>query len=153
MKRLFFPILMVLIFKGLIAQVTGEKTNNPQNEFAVFFSNLSVNQDSRLNQMVENHIGKNLSTNGMPGFRVEIFARSGSKAREEAMKVKSDILSSFPDINVHVKFISPDFKVRAGDFRTKNEALKFKKQVEGRYRSFIVPDIIDLPKLEPLDQN
>ncbi len=151
MKRFLILVLSVFILKGVVAQVVADRTIPEQSDFAGFLNNLDINQDPRLQQMVESHINKNISVNGMPGFRVEVFFKSGASAREEATRVKSEILSAYPDINVYIKFNSPDFKVRAGDFRTKNEALKFMKQLEGRYKSFIVPDIIEFPKPEPTE--
>lgn len=149
MKRILFIWLLLCIVQGVAAQQYLEDPVTTLDEFSVLISRLNVNQDPRLNKLVENHIEKNGKNNGVPGYRVEIFFKSGATAREEALKVKSEFMTAFPDINVHVKFISPDFKVRVGDYRTKNEALKLLKQLEGKYKAFIVPDIIDFPKLDP----
>ena len=37
---------------------------------------------------------------------------------------KVKFLSKYPEHEVHIKYDAPNFKVRVGDFRTKNEALK-----------------------------
>ena len=87
---------------------------------------------------------------GMNGFRVEIFFSSKMDAREQARKVKAEFLSEFPEHTVHIKFVAPNFRVRAGDFRTKNEALKLYKSIQRDYpAAFIVPDVIDFPLLKP----
>jgi len=151
MKRLFFFVLICFLIEGINGQSVVDLANQENDGFPVFLSNLMISQDSRLPGMVVNHIEKNRQINGMPGFRVEIYSRSGANAREGAMKIKSEILGTYPEMNVYVRFISPDFKVRAGDFRTRNEALKFVKQIETRYKSFIVPDVIEFPKLEPTE--
>ncbi len=148
MKRFLIFVVALVLLKGVSAQVVNDRSIPEQTDFSGFLQNLDVSQDLRLQQMVEKHINKNISVNGMPGYRVEVFFKSGATARDEATRVKSEILSAFPDVNVYIKFISPDFKVRAGNFRTKNEALKFMKQLEGRYKSFIVPDVIEFPKNE-----
>jgi hypothetical protein len=45
-------------------------------------------------------------------------------------------------------FRTPDFKVRVGDFRTRNEALALKEQIKKSYpNAFLVKDIIQFPKL------
>ena len=149
MKRYLFLILLISVTKLLSAQEMNSIPVPATQEYSDLMNKLDVSQDTRLTKMVENHIGKNSRTGGMQGFVLEIFSRTGATAREEALRVKSEFLAAYPGIGVHVKFISPDFKVRVGDFRTKNEALKLMKQLEGKYKAFIVPDIIDFPKTEP----
>jgi hypothetical protein len=52
---------------------------------------------------------------------------------------------------VHVKYISPNFRVRVGDFRTKNEALKLYREIKSNYPvAFIVADEIDFPLMKPV---
>jgi hypothetical protein len=71
------------------------------------------------------------------------------KAKDKAFNQKVKFLSKYPEYDVHVKYKAPDFKVRVGDFRTKNEALKLQKKIQQDYPgAFIVPDIIDFPLLK-----
>ena len=66
---------------------------------------------------------------------------------EKNQKVK--FLSKYPDYAVHIKYDAPNFKVRIGDFRTKNEALKLLKDIDRSYpMAFIVPDKINFPLLK-----
>jgi hypothetical protein len=109
---------------------------------------LNINQDPRLGKMLKWHVENNRKRDGMEGFRVEIFFSSALNAKEQALKMKKEFLSKYPDFNVHIKFTAPNFRVRVGDFRTKNEALKLHKKIEADYPgAFIVPDIIDFPLL------
>lgn len=111
--------------------------------------NLNVNRDERLDKMVKWHIEKNKEMEGMNGYRVEIFFSSRMNAREQATKIKAEFLSEYPEHLVHVKFIAPNFRVRVGDFRTKNEAWRLYKTIQDDYPSaFIVPDVIDFPLLK-----
>lgn len=109
---------------------------------------LNINQDPRLEKMLKWHVENNRKRDGMEGFRVEIFFSSALNAKEQALKMKKEFLSKYPDSNVHIKFTAPNFRVRVGDFRIKNEALKLYKKIEADYPgAFIVPDIIDFPLL------
>lgn len=111
---------------------------------------LNVNCDDCLNKMLDWHIEKNKNKEGIDGFRVEIFFSSDINAKNQALKIKTDFLKEHPEYPVHVKFVTPNFRVRIGDFRTKNEALKLYKQIQDDYpTAFIVPDIIDFPLLKP----
>lgn len=119
-----------------------------QDSLPEVISKVNPDQDPRLTRMVQWQIENNRRKNGIDGWRVEIFNRSGSNALEEALEVKQDFLSVYPDIPVNVLFNAPDFKVRVGDFRTRNEALKLRKEITGKYpKSFEVRSKINFPTL------
>lgn len=112
-------------------------------------NDLDVNRDARLDKMVKWHIEKNEKMEGINGFRVEVFFSSTIDARERARNTKAAFLKDYPDYPVHIKFVAPNFRVRVGDFRTKNEAWKLYKTIQQDYPSaFIVPDVIEFPLLK-----
>ncbi|HPT32283.1 MAG TPA: SPOR domain-containing protein, partial [Prolixibacteraceae bacterium] len=112
------------------------------------FRSIETKQDPELMELVNLHIRKNQQGGTMPGFRVEIFFSSELNARQKAQNIKGEFLSAFPDYNVYISYISPDFKVRVGNFRTRNEALKAVNLFKGQFpKAFVVPDQIELPKL------
>ena len=148
--RIFFLFITSLFASQLVfAQVTDpgkiqEETNQP-----AILQNLHVNQDPRLDKMLNWHIEKNKRIDGIDGFRVEIFFSSELDALEQAKSKKVEFLSKYPDYAVNIKYDAPNFKVRVGDFRTKNEALKLRKMIERNYpMAFIVPDKIKFPLLK-----
>ncbi len=111
---------------------------------------LDVNRDARLDKMLKWHVEKNKQIDGVDGYRVEIFFSSKMDAKEQALAVKTKFLSIYPEHAVHVKFVAPNFRVRVGDFRTKNEAWKLYKTIQNDYpAAFVVPDVIDFPLLKP----
>jgi hypothetical protein len=84
----------------------------------------------------------------MSGFRLQIYFGSGENAHNLAVKIKTDFLSSNPDVKTYLFFKSPDFIVRVGNFRTKSEALKMQKSLLYKFpSSFIVADEIAFPEL------
>ncbi len=118
-------------------------TNQIQN------TRLQIYQDPRLETLLQRHIEYNRKKGGMNGYRIQIFFGSGRTAREDANETKAKFLSYFPDTRAHILYQSPFYKVRVGDFRTKNEALKFYRRVQRRFpNAYIIPDIIEFPKLE-----
>ena len=120
-----------------------------ETDFMDIISTIDIRQDIRLERMLEWHIKNNKKLDGIDGYRVEIFFSSAMNARERALEIKKEFLSSYPDHNVHILFSAPNFKVRVGDFRTKNEALKLYKKIQKDYPgAFIVPDIIDFQMLK-----
>jgi hypothetical protein len=156
MRVLFLILSGLFLSHVLAAQVTFPAV--PENNTAdtlqtdsislEILEELNINQDSRLENMLIWHLENNRKRDGMEGFRVEIFFSSALNAKEQALKRKKEFLSKYPEYNVHVKFTAPNFRVRVGDFRTKNEALKLHKKIQTDYPgAFIVPDIIDFPLL------
>ena len=151
MKRFLFVFLSVLANNFLIAQVYSSAQNTEKSNRPPIIKNLKINQDPRLEQMLSWHIENNRINNKIEGFRVEIFFSSDFNAKEKAIRKKKEFLLVYPDNAVHVKYISPNFRVRVGDFRTKNEALKLYREIKSNYPvAFIVADEIDFPMMKPV---
>lgn len=151
MRHFFLLVLALFISKMLLAQVALPDTLQSKSDTIPILQELNINQDPRFTKMLNWQIENNKKRDGIEGFRVEIFFSSKMDAFEKAREKKVEFLSKYPDYNVHVKFVAPNFRVRVGDFRTKNEALKLYKEIEGSYpTAFIVQDKIDFPILKPL---
>jgi hypothetical protein len=144
---------MLFFVLMLFAQETEITTEEEQSgiETPAILQNLNVERDERLDKMLNWHIENNKNRNGIDGYRVEIFFSSDLDAKQKAFDKKVEFLSKYPDYDVHVKFAAPNFRVRAGDFRTKNEAWKLFKKIEKDYpAAFVVKDKINFPVLKPI---
>lgn len=83
------------------------------------------------------------------GFRVQIF--SGS-SRTDAYSAQSKFLQKYPDLRTYIIYQQPNFKVRAGDFRTRMEAAKLLEELRPMFPGmFIVAEKINPPKLDKND--
>lgn len=141
-------IVFILFSLSVFAQMPTYDPVNQKNKRPAILRNLDIRQSSRVDSLLMNHILQNQRKEGTEGFRVEIFFSSGSKSRENAMRKKTEFLRNFPDQTAYMSFQSPNFKVRVGDCRTKNEALKLKEEIRSHYpNAFIVPDMIQFPTL------
>lgn len=146
---LFCQFLMAQVMFPAAPQNDLENTLESEAESVEILEQLEVIQDPRLEKMLKWDIENNRKRDGIVGFRVEIFFSSSLNAMERAKNIKKEFLSKYPDYDVHIKFIAPNFRVRVGDFRTKNEALKLYKKIQKNYDgAFIVPDLIDFPMLK-----
>ena len=149
MRILFLFFIGVIFVQSAVAQEFGLTDEPEDSTQAVLPDRLNVERDARLDKMLKWHIEKNEEREGMEGFRVEIFFSSNLDAKEQALDTKVNFLSEYPEYPVHIKFIAPNFRVRVGDFRTKNEAWKLYKQIQKDYpTAFVVPDIINFPLLK-----
>lgn len=147
--RVFLIVMqLLLVFPAAMAQVSAPSGGISAGASDDIFQRLNLKQDPRFEELVKLHIKRNQQSSGIPGFRVEIFFSSEINARQKAQNIKNEFLSAFPNYNVYITFVSPDFKVRVGDFRTKNDALRLVKEICGQFpKAFVVPDLIEFPKL------
>ena len=149
MKPVFILFALLMTCSILKGQDGFRDSMVPQDPLPEIFQRLYAEPDTQLARLVSLHIRKNESTRGVQGFRVEIFFSSTLDARQKALQTKAAFLKDFPGPNVYVIYVSPDFKVRVGDFRTKNEALAMMKKIQHLFpKAFIVPDIIEFPTLQ-----
>ena len=145
--KLFFFCMILLLNLGLSARAQSYE-HQQESEHIKIIKKLSVEQDARVDSLLKNHVCMNLRKNGTDGYRLEIFFESGVRAREMAMQTKTDFLRKYPEENAYIRFLSPNFKVRVGDFRTKHEAIKLKNTIRRDYpNAFVVKDIIQFPEL------
>jgi hypothetical protein len=150
MLRYLLIILCLLSNRAALnAQVSFTGTKPHEANRPEILKNIDVHQDPLVDKMLGWHIENNKIKNKIDGFRVEIFFSSDVDAKEKALKKKTEFLSVYPDNVVHIKYVSPNFRVRVGDFRTKNEALKLYKEIKDNYPvAFIVADEIDFPLMK-----
>jgi len=149
MKRFFLSVLTFIFCQILYAQVTTSADSITGPVQPGILTKLHVDRDPRLDKMLNWHIERNIKINGIEGYRIEIFFSSDYDAYEKAKKKKIEFLSLYPENTVHIKYVAPNFRVRVGDFRTKNEALKLYRKIKKNYPvAFIVADNIDFPLLK-----
>jgi len=115
---------------------------------------INVKEDIGIDSLLINYITYNSQNKTLKGYRVEIYFNSGMNAKEEALRVKTQFLDSFPDVPVYVSYQSPNFIIRVGDCRVKGDALRLKHLIRLEYpNSFIVPDLIQFPQLYTKEEN
>lgn len=89
----------------------------------------------------------------LQGFRVQILA---TNVYDEALTVRNDIITRYPDLWVYTVYEVPAYKIRIGDFLNRAEATavlnKFRE--EGFRTAWIVPDRIikNQPPKPPLPE-
>jgi hypothetical protein len=83
----------------------------------------------------------NLTRRSVEGFTIQVF--SGDK--EGALQAKKELTMALPDLPVEVKFITPTFRVKAGQYYTRIEAQRDYIAVKRHFPSAIViPDKITI---------
>ncbi|MCJ7446938.1 MAG: hypothetical protein MUO72_04540 [Bacteroidales bacterium] len=155
-KILILPVFLVLLpdFCGAQAFIrTTDLLRRPDGDYRT--GELNIIQSPGVDTLLYRYILSNKKQKtsegrqGMPGFRIQIYASSNRNAREESNKANADFMSKFPDIISYAMYAEPGyFKIRAGNFRTKTEGMKYLLSVRKEFpNAILVPDIINFPDL------
>lgn len=105
-----------------------------------------VTRNPKLDMVVNKLKEINGKKQTMPGYRIQVYFGT---QRSRANEIRALYNTHYPDIPANVSYNQPNFKVRAGDFRTRLEAQKHLRDVELNFPgAFVVPDEIRLPPLK-----
>ena len=108
--------------------------------FAFSQDTILVRKDSRLDilnakQASLNKFASKFTSNGLyHGYRLQVL---NTQSREQAYKLKAELLQRFPEQKSYVLYQSPYFKIRFGNFTEKEEALHYKKLLASIYQQAI----------------
>lgn len=151
MNRYLICLIIGVCFSGLAyAQEAEQVADSLVNraDSVGFWNNGKVKHSSRVDSLLALNIRLNRKKKSADGYRLQIFSTSGTNARERAQTIKARFLRKHAEYDIYVKFQSPDWKVRVGNFRNKSEVLKLKSLVRKDFPdAFIVPDQIEFPAL------
>jgi len=115
MKYLLAVFLMVCLFHApAMAQVKADT------------GSLTVIQDTLIDYLLSKHQQGLIEKKMVTGYRVQIIA---STDRNKVIQEKTAFLQIFPDDKIYMNYFQPNYRLRAGDFKTKIEANQYLKKV------------------------
>lgn len=107
---------------------------------------IKIYQDKRIVDLVNLHIANNEKNKTIPGFRIQI---ASDTKRDLVLEKKSEFVQQFPNMKIYLTYQQPNFKLRAGNFRSRLEAQKFQQEILTLFNSaFIVKDEIEIAETE-----
>jgi len=131
--RYFLLIALTLFTKSLLAQDT---------------SSVVVHKDHRLDLLLKKQSDVNLaikraSARTAKGYRLLVI---NTNKRDEAIAAKTKVYTNFPDMKAYLVYQSPYFKLKAGNFRTREEAQQYQKILSVYFPKgvFIINDTIEV---------
>lgn len=95
------------------------------------YSAVVVHKDFRLDILARKEAELNAAAakaaarTGM-GYRLQVLSTND---RDQAIKIRTQLLQRYPDQKVYMLFLAPYVKLRFGNFTTKQEAELYKKQI------------------------
>ncbi len=103
---------------------------------------VQINADSRIDQLIE--IEKRIDQ--IQGFRLQICFDSNKDVVDAA---RDKFLKSYPLTDTYVSFENPHFNLKVGDFRSRLEAEKVKRELFGEFVICIIhEELINLPRID-----
>lgn len=144
MKNLLF-FFSLFLFNAAMAQTpTAPATTAP----VVQTATVVVNKDPRIDLLIKkkaaiNRATKKASARSGPGFRLLVM---NTNSRDEAIAAKTKVYTHYPELKAYLQYQTPYFKLKAGNFKTREEAGKYRKLMASMFPKgiFIINDVIEL---------
>ena len=94
--------------------------------------NVTINQDQRIEDLLNRQIKNNKTDPKIEGFRVQIHF-SNNQNRIASEKVRAQFSNDFPELKTYLEFKAPYYKIQAGDFISKLDAFTVLKEISKHY--------------------
>jgi hypothetical protein len=115
-----------------------------------------VHKDPRIDALVKKQASINITVKKaagrtMGGYRLMIV---NTNSRDEAIAAKTKIYTHFPDQKAYLTYQSPFFKLKAGNYQTRDEAKRYQSLMNTLFPKgvFIISDTIEVkPEKDPED--
>lgn len=115
-----------------------------------------IHKDSRIDLLLKkqgdvNAAIKKANARTARGYRLLVI---NTNKRDEAIAAKTKIYTYFPELKSYLVYQSPYFKLKVGNFKTRDEAEQYRKNISLYFPKgvFIVNDIIEVTPESPTEQ-
>jgi hypothetical protein len=107
-----------------------------------------VHKDPRIENLIKKQIEINEFTTRdarrfVPGFRILVI---NTNDRTKAMNAKTKIYQEFPELNAYLMWKTPFFKLKVGDFKTREEAEEYLADIQRFFPTgvYVIRDTIEV---------
>jgi hypothetical protein len=133
-------IMFLLLFTVSVCAVKAQ--GNQDTSFVI------VHKDARIDMLVSKQSSINTSLKKaagrtMRGYRLLVV---NTNSRDEAIAAKTRIYTYFPELKSYLVYQSPFFKLKAGNFETRDEAKRYQEIMNSIFPKgvFIINDTIEV---------
>jgi hypothetical protein len=109
---------------------------------------VQVIKDPRIELLVRKQVEINEETTretrrNIPGYRIQLV---NSADRNAVYAAKTKVYQQFPELKLYLMYQSPNYKLKAGNFRTQEEAEEYGKQLSKLFPSgvYVIRDTIEV---------
>lgn len=145
MRRSKYPCMKKLL---LLLCLFVLKTSFGQDSLLLSGPSMIVHKDPRADALVKkqaeiNDRSRKIAGRTMRGYRLLVL---NTNNRDEAIAAKTKIYTHFPDQKAYLTYQSPFFKLKAGNFQTRDEAKRYQTLLNTIFPKgvFIISDIIEV---------
>ena len=127
MKQSGFLFFLVLIATIVVAQ-----------------KNVSYNIEKGVDFVEQQYVGAWKRIKKIDGFRIQIISFSGVNSRTLIENSAEQFKQQFPNITYNITYLEPNFRLRAGNYRTKLDAYKDLQKIVPYFPgAFVLKDMIE----------
>lgn len=144
--KLKFNILLSFLFfclTGLLAQSYSSSIIEELTKKDYAQGEVTIKSDPRITQLIgkqgAGHTEADPSSDvvlKMQGYRIQAFSSSQGKSKDEAFSKERQIKSQFPQLSTYVTYKAPVWRLRVGDFQTREEASSIMRDLKKEFPSF-----------------
>ena len=100
--------------------------------------------DPKVDALIKLHVKHNEKYPLVSGYRIQIFKESGNRALDQAQQTINKFHEIFPEIPTYLSFQEPYYRVRAGNFKTRLEALYYLEEIKKQkyHNVWIISDYV-----------
>ena len=141
----------------LVLSVFLLKTSFAQDTTMITGPSVIVHKDPRIDALVKKQAAINLAVKKatgrtMKGYRLLVI---NTNSRDEAIAAKTKIYTHFPDQKAYLNYQTPFFKLKAGNYQTRDEAKQYQKLMSSLFPKgvFIISDTIEVKPEKETEDN
>lgn len=109
---------------------------------------VAVHKDPRIDMLIKKQIDINEETTrdtrrSMQGYRILVI---NSNDRNKVFAAKAKIYQSYPELKPYLMYQPPFYKLKVGNFKTREEAEDYKKELSREFSTglHIIRDVIEV---------
>lgn len=118
-------------------------------------SSIVIHKDPRVDLLLKkqgdvNAAIKKANARTAKGFRLLVI---NTNKRDEAIAAKTKVYSNFPELKAYLVYQSPYFRLKVGNFKTRDEAVQYQKSLGFYFPKgvFVIPDTIEITPEKELE--
>ncbi len=119
-----------------------------QNNVYADTNSVVIHKDPRIDALAKKQAAlnaaiKKANARSMRGYRLLVI---NTNKRNEAIDAKTKIYTYFPELKAYLIYQTPYFKLKAGNFKTRDEADRYRKNLNSVFPKgvFIINDTIEI---------
>ena len=116
--------------------ITGHLNSLPDGNVKIVQPRGMTERLARGSYTIEKFMEENESHSSV-GYRVQVFSDANSRtARKEAISKRNSIIGAFPGISTYLFYDAPAWRLRVGDFKTREEAVDLKSKITEMFPTY-----------------